>query len=137
MPPKRRPADDPLEWLSRARSNLEIANANVPLSNVYVEDLCFEAQQAVEKAIKAVLLHLRVRFPYTHDLAKLLTLVKNSGQSVPSQIRQAGELSKFAVITRYPGFAEPVSPREYKRAVKIAARVINWAEKIIATKRRQ
>ena len=83
------------------------------------------------------MLQLGVKFPYVHDLAKLLTLVKNSGQSVPSQIRQAGELSKFAVVTRYPGFTEPVSPPEHKRAVKIAARVINWAEKIIATKRRQ
>ena len=43
MPPKRRPADDPLEWLSRAGSNLEIAKADIRLSNVYLEDLCFEA----------------------------------------------------------------------------------------------
>jgi HEPN domain-containing protein len=135
MPPKRRPANDPLEWLSRARSNLEIAKADIQLSRVYLEDLCFEAQQAAEKAIKAVLLHLGVKFPYIHDLAKLLTLVKNSGQSVPSQVRGAGDLSKFAVVTRYPGIAEPVSRQEHKRAVKVAEGVVKWADKIISAKR--
>ena len=67
MPPKRRPADDPVEWLNRARSNLARAKADIRIPHVYLEDLCFDAQQAAEKAIKAVLLNLRVRFPYHHE----------------------------------------------------------------------
>ena len=63
MPPKRRSADDPIEWLNRARSNLARAKADSRIPNVYLEDLCFDAQQAAEKAIKAVLLNLGVRFP--------------------------------------------------------------------------
>jgi len=52
MPPKRKAPDDPLEWLNRARSNLARAKADIRLSDVYLEDLCFDAQQAAEKAIK-------------------------------------------------------------------------------------
>ena len=63
MPPKRRSADDPIEWLNCARSNLARAKADSRIPNVYLEDLCFDAQQAAEKAIKAVLLNLGVRFP--------------------------------------------------------------------------
>jgi HEPN domain-containing protein len=63
MPPRRKPPDDPLEWLNRARSNLDMAKAGSRLRTVYFEDPCFEAQQAAEKAIKAVLLHLGIRFP--------------------------------------------------------------------------
>ena len=48
--PERRPPDDPREWLNRARSNLALAKSLVP--EAYLEDLCFEAQQAAEKAIK-------------------------------------------------------------------------------------
>ena len=51
-PPERFPPDDPREWLNRARSNLVKARHRMP--EVYLEDLCFEAQQAAEKAIKAV-----------------------------------------------------------------------------------
>ena len=52
MPRKRLPPDDPREWLNRARSNL--LRAREVVQGVYLEDLCFDAQQAAEKAIKAV-----------------------------------------------------------------------------------
>ena len=80
--PKRYPPDDPREWLNRARSNL--ARAKAKRKGVYLEDLCFDAQQAAEKAIKALLIKLDVNFPYIHDLADLLTLVEKTGQEVPS-----------------------------------------------------
>jgi HEPN domain-containing protein len=49
MPPKRKAPDDPLEWLNRARSNLARAKADLRLPEVYLEDLCFDAQQAAEE----------------------------------------------------------------------------------------
>lgn len=48
--PERHPTEDPREWLNRARSNLALARAKSP--GIYLEDLCFHAQQAAEKAIK-------------------------------------------------------------------------------------
>ncbi|MBI3952058.1 MAG: HEPN domain-containing protein [Acidobacteria bacterium] len=45
--------------------------------DVYLEDLCFNAQQAVEKAIKALLLHRGLRFPYVHDLTQILRALCN------------------------------------------------------------
>jgi HEPN domain-containing protein len=49
-------------WLRRARSNLEIAKSGKRAQVMY-EDLCFEAQQAAEKALKALLLYLTVSIP--------------------------------------------------------------------------
>jgi hypothetical protein len=43
MPPERRPPDDPIEWLNRARSNLARARADINLPDIYLEDLCFDA----------------------------------------------------------------------------------------------
>jgi hypothetical protein len=40
-------------WLRRARSNLARAKQDKP-DEVLFEDLCFDAQQAVEKALKAL-----------------------------------------------------------------------------------
>ena len=53
-PLERYAPDDPREWMNRARSNLALAKNRVP--GAYLEDLCFEAQQAAEKAIKAVMI---------------------------------------------------------------------------------
>lgn len=121
--------DDPGEWLNRARSNL--ARARLRAEGVYLEDLCFDAQQAAEKAIKAVLIHRKMRFPYVHDLAALLTLVEQSGQAIPEPIKRAARLTRYALVTRYPGLAEPVSQREYEEAVSMAEAVVRWAERII------
>ena len=131
MPPKRRPPDDPFEWLNRAIANLERSKAEIPLTHVYFEDFCFDAQQAAEKAIKAVLLRLGVRFPYTHDLAGLVDLITKTGRKIPNAVKDADRLTRYAVVTRYPGVIEPVTRLEYQRAVKIAEAVIHWAEKQI------
>jgi HEPN domain-containing protein len=131
MPVERFSPDDPREWLNRARSNLARARSGATIPEVYLEDLCFDAQQAAEKAIKAVLIHLDVSFPYVHDLAQLLTLVKQVGWEVPASVRQAARLTRYAVVTRYPGLPEPVVRGEYEEAVSIAAEAVRWAEEII------
>ena len=128
MPPDRRPPDDPHEWLNRARSNLLRAKEDVRLPGAYLEDLCFDTQQAAEKAVKAVLLHRGVSFPYVHDLTALLSLLENHGESIPPNVRDAGRLTRFAIVSRYPGSAEPVTQEEYRNAVAIAQAVLQWAE---------
>ena len=130
MPPRRHPSDDPREWLNRAHSDLTMAKAQGP--EIYREDLCFHAQQAAEKAIKAVLLHRGIRFPYVHDIRELITLLKRKAVSVPARVWKARELTNYAVETRYPGLSEPVSDKEYRAAVALAETVVRWAEKKIA-----
>lgn len=90
MPPERMAPDDPRAWLNRARSNVLRAKADIRLSDIYLEDRCFDAQQAAEKAIKAVLIHLAVRFPYVHDLTALLALVEQSGIAFRSPFGKQG-----------------------------------------------
>lgn len=126
---QRYPPDDPREWLNRAHSNL--AMARMAVEGVYLEDLCFNAQQAAEKAIKAILIMRRVDFPYIHDIGKLLALVKSAGQSVPESMWEADGLTPFAVITRYPDMAPPIGLEEYRELVNIAEGVVRWAEDII------
>ena len=82
MPPRRLPSDDPREWLNRARSDLSMAKAQGV--GIYYEDLCFHAQQAAEKAIKAVLLHRGIRFPYVHDIGELIRLLRRKTVSHPT-----------------------------------------------------
>jgi len=55
------------DWLARARSNLARAQQPKP-ADVFWEDLCFDAQQAAEKALKALLLARRIPFRFVHDI---------------------------------------------------------------------
>ena len=119
--------DDPREWLNRARSNL--VQARNEKADVYLEDLCFQAQQAAEKAIKAVLIARSIDFPYVHNLEHLLSLLETDGLAIPDAIRRAGELTKYATVTRYPGGIRPVTEPEYALALELAEAVVGWAER--------
>ncbi len=123
---KRRRPDDPWAWMDRARSNLIRARQRLP--NVYLEDLCFDAKQAAEKALKALCIERGIEFPYVHDLARLITLLQDEGQPVPDEVTEAGRLTRYAVFTRYPGLDDPVTEEDHNRAVSIAERVVEWVE---------
>jgi HEPN domain-containing protein len=125
MPPERFSPDDPREWLNRARN---LARAQAKITGVYLEDLCFDAQQAAEKAIKALLIKRGVTFPYVHDLARLITQLEQAGQEIPEFVRRAEALTRYAVVTRYPGLAEPVTEAHYREAVAVAKAVLEWVE---------
>lgn len=118
--------DNPREWLNRARSNL--IQASVAVDGVYLEDLCFQAQQAAEKALKALLLHRGIAFPYVHDLAQLIRLLLERDEDIPEAVREAARLSDYAVETRYPGTAEPVTREEYLELLALAEGVVLWVE---------
>lgn len=125
-PPERFPPDDPREWMNRARSNLALAKNRIP--EAYLEDLCFEAQQAAEKAIKAVLITRGIEFPYVQDLNRLLALLEEAGEKIPETIRKAESLTTYAITTRYPSAGNPISLQEYREALEIAEAVFQWAE---------
>ena len=66
-----RPKDptDPHAWLLRAKGNLNLAEKGGRLKGILFEDLCFNAHQAAEKALKAVCLVQGMDIPKTHSLA--------------------------------------------------------------------
>jgi len=115
------------DWLRRAKSNLIRAKQPKP-EEVLWEDLCFDTQQAAEKALKAVLVARRIPFRFVHDIAELLTLIENQSVTLPEEIKASAELTDYSVESRYPGPFEPVTEEELNRALKIAEIVVAWAE---------
>ena len=130
MPPDRFPPDDPREWLNRARSNLAQARLSDP--DVYLEDRCFNAQQAAEKALKALLLGRRVRFLRTHSLGELVGQLTDDGVRVPPEVVDAVRLTEYAVAGRYPGPAEPVTSEECDAASDMADGVVAWVGEVLS-----
>lgn len=120
-----------LNWLKRARSSLERAKMGKVSPGILYEDLCFDAQQAVEKSLKAILVKLNQSFPKTYSIGILLKLIEEAGVEIPENIHQAKLLTAYAVDTRYPGDYEPVSEEEYKEALKLAEDVFKWLDNII------
>jgi len=129
MPPSFDRADTPHRWLQNARADFAIASIPLPKGATY-EQLCFHAQQAAEKALKAVLLKCGVDFPFTHNLQALLDRLPKE-LARPPDLMSAVDLNPYAVTTRYPGEAEPVTEQEYREAIRMAESVLAWAESIV------
>ena len=119
----------PAEWLEFARSDLELAKVG-DRPGIRLESLCFHAQQAVEKSLKAVLLARHVPFPRTHNLSALVDLLP-AHLDVPAEVDGAVKLSDYAVTARYPAGHEPVAPGEYEEAVRLAEAVVQWAKALV------
>ncbi|MBW2340676.1 MAG: HEPN domain-containing protein [Deltaproteobacteria bacterium] len=122
----------PKDWLRRAKSNL-IRAKQPKHEEVFWEDLCFDAQQAAEKSLKALLVHKKIPFRLVHDIAELLTVLKQNGIALPEEIQAAAELSDYAVAARYPGPIESVTKNEYNDALRIAEKVVAWVEGLIGS----
>ena len=117
------------EWIDRAKSSLEISKIAVN-DNVYYEDLCYQSQQAVEKGLKGLLIYYGVEPEFTHNIRILLDGLEKHIK-IPENIKQAMNLTKYAVITRYPGEYDEITKEVYKESVKIAKDCLEWIEKTV------
>ena len=79
------------------------------------DNVCFSAQQCVEKYLKAFLVHHRKGFPKTHDLVELLKIALAVDPLLEVIRPNVRELLPYAVAFRYPG--EEATTEESRRAV--------------------
>jgi len=111
--------------LARSKGSLALAKQPKP-KDAFWEDLCFQAQQAAEKAIKALYQYKGLSFRYTHDLEELGKGLEDSGVPIPSIIKEAVILTRYAFETRYPSPFEPVTEEEYQEAVRFKNNKPEW-----------
>lgn len=122
------PPDDPRAWLELAAQDLAVAQSRI--SGVGFGLLTYHAQQAAEKAVKAVLVAHSITFPYVHDIGVLLHLIGSSEVEVPVEVLEADILTDYATAGRYPGEIE-IDENDYQLAVELADAVVAWAREIV------
>jgi HEPN domain-containing protein len=113
-------------WIKRAKSSLEISKIAVNVSVCY-EDLCYQSQQAVEKVLKGLLIYYGVEPEFTHNIGILLNEIEKFTE-IPENIKEATKLTKYAIITRYPGEYDEITKGNYEESIKIAKKCVEWIE---------
>ena len=111
-------------WWLRAAEDLEVARN----SRRFRFAACFHCQQAVEKAMKSLLVYHQADFEKTHDVGQLLSLLRTTSTPPPESVTETlGELTRFAVETRYP--PGDATDAEVTDALQKAERFLLWARK--------
>ena len=123
MAPECRDASDAHEWVRRARSNFARAAADPAHPDVLLEDLCFDAQQAAEKAIKGFLTWNSTPFRKTHNLEELGEQCLQLDPTLKPLVDRAVPLTKYAWLFRYPGDPEEPGREEAEQALALAREV--------------
>ena len=94
-------ADYIKKWLFRANEDIAVINELVEHgTEYYTSTICFHAQQATEKLLKAFLVYQNIDFPKTHDVDFLLyECQKIHKEDFNIDLKS---LTDFGVSVRYP-----------------------------------
>jgi HEPN domain-containing protein len=94
----------------------------------------FHAQQAAEKALKAILIAFGAqKFPFSHDIRLLLELVSQEC-AWAAELREAEILTTYATWARYPGPWDNPAREEVERAAALARQVIERVRQELAAR---
>ena len=127
MPPDSNDAGPVAKMLRYARSDFAVANGHRE-PEAHLGIYAFHAQQAAEKAIKAVSLHLGLQYRFIHSIEALLA---DLPMEPPDDVVQAAQLTMYAVESRYPEALPDVTETELAQAIELARSVVEWAEQHI------
>jgi HEPN domain-containing protein len=114
-------------WIERAKSSYEIAKTIIKTNIIYYEDLCYQSQQAVEKSLKGLLIYYGVDPEFTHNIGLLLNELEKFTE-IPENIKLSTNVTKYAVITRYPGEYDEITKENYEESIKIAKDCLEWVQ---------
>ena len=89
----------------------------------------FHAQQATEKALKALLTLHSVEYPKTHDLRSLAGLLADHAIDLPEEVDAVLGLTAYGVRFRYDSSADFYEPLDRPKVASLAKEVIVFVER--------
>ena len=115
------------EWFRLATIDLIGAKSLYDLKNEKLWSLvAYHCQQVVEKSIKGYLAYQKIKFNKTHDIGELAHLVLVADSSLDFLLKEADQLTPYAISIRYPDAAlKELEKTDVEFALEIALKVYN------------
>ncbi len=122
---ERRDSTDPSRWLDHARDDLRVAR--LALQHDYFSQAAYMAQQAAEKALKALILDSDAIPARTHDLFALRRVIPAERRAGLDEI-DLKPLNEWGVAERYPSDSPEVPESVARTCVEDAEAVLEAVE---------
>jgi HEPN domain-containing protein len=118
-------------WMDKAASDLRACRILLAADDAPLSAVCFHAQQAAEKAVKALLTANGRPFPKTHHLPTVVRMLP-ADAGVGLTLDEQVELTHFAVAPRYPDdyveIDRALAERLHALAESCAAAASRWLD---------
>ncbi|MBC7091208.1 MAG: HEPN domain-containing protein [Nitrososphaeria archaeon] len=117
------------DWLRQALRDLE--HAEKAFEDGHFEWACFSAQQAAEKAVKALFQHISIEI-WGHSISRMLDSLPDNLKPDHVLVDKAKELDRHYIPTRYPNLHSEGAPMDYytkddaRRAIMYAKEIIEF-----------
>jgi HEPN domain-containing protein len=118
-------------WLAKAREDWLAAEVILGASMPSYDAVGFHAQQAAEKAVKALLTRHQVKFRKTHDLTELLELAEPVAPGIRQRLADLRALTPYAVDARYPSEEATLDRVEAARHLATARIALDYVDGIL------
>lgn len=115
------------KWLTKAEDDLKFARLG--LESGFYGQVCFLAQQSIEKNLKGFLLFKEMLYPKTHKLVELGKLCSEIEKELSRFTSQLKIIDEYYISTRYPD-AVPGSTAAGSPSKENAKEVLEIAEEI-------
>ena len=111
-------------WLARSRQDLRAAAVVLAVDPPLSADAAFHCQQAVEKALKALLTYHDRPFGKTHDIGQLANACLKHAPGLERQLRRSATFTEYAWRFRYPGEVFEPDVAEVADALEVATMIV-------------
>ena len=111
--------------LSIAQGDLESAEVLLSSTKGRKENIGYLVSQVLEKSLKAVIVHLKLPVPLSHDLGLLSERVH---QHLPMEIfSDLSSFTEFATFRRYESSSLILEQKDLDASIEVAKQVLEWA----------
>lgn len=118
------------ELLEIAEGDLDSARGLASIKKGRLENICYMAQQSVEKSLKAVLCYLGQVVILSHDIDAILSHIPESQH--PPHAHQLGALTEYSMIRRYEKGYEILTEHDIALALTMAESTLAWAKSLVS-----
>jgi HEPN domain-containing protein len=116
------------QWLVFAEDDQALAELVLNMQDIMPRQAGYHAQQAAEKALKAIYVFLQLQYPFMHDLDQLRNGLPD-GWPIKQEFPLLKPLTDWAVNERYPGAQKEATREDARRHVTLAQALLRAARR--------
>lgn len=117
-------------WVAKGSDDLVTANL-IARGHGPAAVGCYLCQQAMEKPLKAMLVHLGQTVPRTHDLVHLHRRLGADAGPLGLSVKELRRWTVYATAGLYPGFPDPDADADLQRMIACASDLLAAVRKAV------